>query len=104
MMLDELDIPKWDVALAAMVSDETRIQDRPLKLDDFRRLAKRYAFRLDDIFETMALLVIHKEWKYTNPEGEDEMIEQQSLNEMFVDNRISDRSISHYDGSWFPAS
>ena len=51
-MASDQDMPKWDVALAALSRDEFRKKARPLTLNDFRGLAKKHATRLDDIMET----------------------------------------------------
>ncbi|VAW83101.1 hypothetical protein MNBD_GAMMA13-1716, partial [hydrothermal vent metagenome] len=61
--------PKWDVALAALATDQYRKKTAPLSLDDFYTLADEHAIRLDDIMETLFLLVIHGEWIYADSHG-----------------------------------
>jgi hypothetical protein len=100
---NEQDMPKWDVALAGLAGDEFRKKAAPLTLDDFRRLAQKYAIRLDDIMETMFLLVINGEWIYTDRDGQHRAIDQQTLDGLYVKRRLSAEDLAAYDGGWQPA-
>ena len=94
--------PKWDIALASLARDEYRKKAAPLTLDDFRALAREHAIRLDDIMETIFLLAIHKEWKYLNSAGEQQNIDQETLDSLYVKRRLSDKDLSVFDGGWEP--
>ena len=48
-MSDDIDVPKWDVALEGLIKEEAKKLGRGLRLDDFIRLATENAIRFDDI-------------------------------------------------------
>ncbi len=96
------DMPKWDVAIALLASDEYRKKASPLTLHDFHRLAKKHAMRLDDIMETMFLLVINGEWEYSKPSGEKQPLTQDTLDGLYVKRRLSEEDLSLFDGGWQP--
>ena len=101
-MNTELDHPRWDVALAAMAADEYRQKNAALKLDDFRQLAEQHAIRLDDIMETMFLLAINGEWCYTDASGEQQELDQDTLDSLYVKRRLSERDLEAFNGAWKP--
>ena len=98
------DMPKWDVALAALAGEEYRKKANPLTLNDFRRLAKVYEIRLDDIMETMFLLAINNEWVYTDRTGQVQALDQDTLDALYVKRRLSQEDLAAFDGTWQPAS
>ncbi len=102
-MSSNQDMPKWDVALAALAGDEFRKKATPLTLNDFRGLAKEYAIRLDDIMETMFLLAINREWVYTDRTGKQQPLDQETLDALYVKRRLSEEDLSTFDGAWQPA-
>ncbi len=57
-----VEVPKWDVALEALITDEYRRLKRPLQVADFRRLAQAHKIRFHDIMETVQLLDRHGRW------------------------------------------
>ena len=101
-MPDNQSMPKWDVALASLAEDEFRKKAAPLTLDDFRRLAKQHAIRLDDIMETMFLLAINEEWRYTDVSGTPVKLEQETLDKLYVKRRLSEDDLATYEGGWSP--
>ena len=103
-MSSDEDMPKWDVALAALAGDEFRKKARPLTLDDFRGLAREHAFRLDDIMETMFLLVINREWVYTDQGGTEQALKQHTLDALYTKRRLLEEDLCAFDGLWRPAS
>ena len=102
-MSSDQDMPKWDLALAALAGEEYRKKASPLTLNDFRGLAKEYAIRLDDIMETMFLLAIHREWIYKDRTGNEQALDQDRLNALYVKRRLTDEDLASYDGTWQPA-
>ncbi len=98
------DMPKWDVAIASMANDHYRRKSGPLTLDDFRRLSKQHAMRLDDVMETMFLLAIHEEWEYSDAQGIKQPLDQKTLDGLYVKRRLSEKDLSAFDGSWQPLS
>lgn len=102
MSLNE-DMPKWDVALAALAGDEFRKKASPLTLNDFRSLAKEHAIRLDDIMETMFLLAVNKEWVYTDRTGKKQAFDQDTLEALNNKRRLSEKNLGTFVGVWQPA-
>lgn len=101
-MPSEETMPKWDVALAAMARDACKQKAAPLTLDDFHRLAAEHAIRLDDIMETMFLLVINQEWRYINASGNEQPLDQETLDRLYVKRRLSEKDLATFDGGWEP--
>jgi len=103
MPANEDSMPKWDVALAALVDDTYRTKAAPLDLDDFHDLARQHAIRLDDIMETLFQLVINGTWVYTGSDGKALALDQATLDGMYVKRRLSEQELSTFDGDWRPA-
>jgi hypothetical protein len=101
-MPSEEPMPKWDVALAAMADDAWQKKAKPLTLDDFHQLAAEHAIRLDDIMETMFLLAIHGEWRYTDTSGKEQSLDQETLDNLYVKRRLSEKDLATFDGGWEP--
>ena len=101
-MPSDQDMPKWDVALASLASDEYRRKSAPLNLDDFRELAKQHTIRLDDIMETMFLLAIHDKWHYLDANGQHRPLDQETLDNLYVKRRLSEQDLAEFSGGWQP--
>ncbi|VAW81100.1 hypothetical protein MNBD_GAMMA14-1569 [hydrothermal vent metagenome] len=101
-MPPEESMPKWDVALAAMARDACKHKAAPLTLDDFHHLAAEHAIRLDDIMETMFLLAINGEWRYTDTSGNEQPLDQETLDKLYVKRRLSEKDLATFDGGWEP--
>lgn len=95
-------MPKWDVALASLAQEEFRRKSSPLTLVDFRALAKEHAIRLDDIMETMFLLAINGKWVYSDADGHPVILDQDTLDSLYVKRRLSEKDLATYDGGWRP--
>ena len=98
-----IQIPKWDVALEALVKEEQQKVGRPLVLDDFQRLAQQYTIRLDDIMVTMFELCIHGQWRYHNDGGESREITRELLDELTAGGRLKDEDLKNFPGGWTPS-
>ncbi|GMQ88976.1 MAG: hypothetical protein BMS9Abin09_0418 [Gammaproteobacteria bacterium] len=96
------DMPKWDVALAALAKDTFQKKAAPLVLDDFRHLASEHAIRFDDIMESMFQLAINGEWRYTDSSGSERVLDQATLDSLYVKRRLSEEDLSAFDGGWQP--
>jgi hypothetical protein len=94
-----IQIPKWDVALEALVREEQHKLGRPLTLDDFRRLARQYTIRLDDIMVTLFELCLHGRWRY---DGADHQITRELLDKLTAGGRIRDEALEDFTGGWRP--
>ena len=97
-------IPKWDVALEALIKEEQQKLGRALYLDDFRRLAQQYTIRLDDIMVTLFELCIQGVWRYQGGDGDSREITRELLDEMTAGGRIKDEDLKTFVGGWIPAS
>jgi len=95
-------IPKWDVALEALVKEEHQKLGRLLSLDDFRRLAQQYTIRLDDIMVTLFELCVHGEWQYRGSDGKPQAITRGLLEELTAGGRLKDDDLKNFSGGWVP--
>jgi len=99
-----IQIPKWDVALEALVKEEHQKLGRPLVLDDFQRLAQQYTIRLDDIMVTLFELCIHGQWHYQSEGDGPREITRELLNELTAGGRLKDEDLKNFTGGWAPES
>lgn len=108
-MIDELkgfdeEIPKWDIALAALAREEYEKTGHSLSVEDFKRLAGRHSIRFDDIMVTMFELVINDEWSYEEADGSLRPIERDEVNNLYVGGRLREQDVRQYTGRWRPAN
>jgi hypothetical protein len=97
------EVPKWDIALAALVKEEVDKLGRGLRIADFQRLAAEHAIRFDDIMVTMFELVINNEWRYEHPDGVVKPISRDEVEKLYVGGRLADADVIEYVGLWLPA-
>jgi hypothetical protein len=100
--MQDPEISKWDVALEALAREEHRRLDRALQLEDFRRLARTHAIRLDDIMVTLFELVIQGEWTYLDAEGRAHSFDRETLDGLYVNRRLREQDLQAFTGSWQP--
>lgn len=101
-MQSDDDMPSWDIAIAGMVKEEFRNKKAPLEMSDFRLLAKDYDFRLDDIMETMFLMVMHEEWAYHPAANDQKELTHETLIEYCTKKRLSEDDLKIFHGTWTP--
>jgi len=101
--LDEL-VPQWDVALEALVREESQKLGRLLANQDFRRLANQYAIRFDDIMATLFELVIQGRWVYLDRTGSCQAISRETLDKLYVHGRLNEGDLRSFTGGWRPTS
>ncbi|MBI3772041.1 MAG: hypothetical protein HY272_05025 [Gammaproteobacteria bacterium] len=94
----DVEVMKWDVALANLATEKYQQKGVPLKLDDFMQLSKEYSIRLDDIMVTMFELVINGVWSYRG----EQTISRKTLNELYVGGRLHAKDLEVFRGDWFP--
>lgn len=99
---EPIQVPKWDIALEALVKEEQQKLGRPVDLDDFRRLAQEYTIRLDDIMVTMFELCIHGQWQYRDGNGAIKPITRELLDELTAAGRMKDEDVRNFSGGWSP--
>lgn len=97
------EIPKWDVALEALIREECWKTARPLAVADFRRLANRHAIRFDDIMATVFELTLHGEWEYLDAQGVVQSFRRADIERLYVNGRIADEDVKGFLGGWRPA-
>ena len=98
----DFEVPKWDVALEALIKEESQQLGRGLSLDDFQRLAKEHTIRFDDIIVTLLTLCVEGLWQYQDAEGKLQSITQDDIDALFVGGRIKQEDMHSYNGSWSP--
>lgn len=108
MVIDALkgfdeEVPKWDIALAALAREEAEKLNQGLRIADFKRLADDHAIRFDDIMVTMFELVINNEWRYEYPDGVDKPISRDEVEKLYVGGRLVEADVNAYEGLWLPA-
>ena len=96
------EIPKWDIALAALASEESGILGQGLMVKDFHRLAEEHNIRFDDIMVTMFELVIQGEWKYQDSDGAERPITRDEVDKLYVGGRLAEADVMQYLGMWSP--
>jgi hypothetical protein len=96
------EVPKWDIALAALASEEAGKKGSGLTVKDFQHLADTNAIRFDDIMVTMFELVIQGEWKYKDANGIDKLISRDEVDKLYVGGRLAEADVMQYTGQWIP--
>ncbi|MCF6336422.1 MAG: hypothetical protein L3J84_00515 [Gammaproteobacteria bacterium] len=107
MVIDALkgfdeEVPKWDIALAALAKEEVEKLGRGLRIAEFKRLADEHTIRFDDIMVTMFELVINKEWRYEYPDGVKKTIDRDEVEKLYVGGRLVEADVNEYVGLWLP--
>ncbi len=108
MVIDALkgfdeEVPKWDIALAALAKEEAAKLNQGLRIAEFKRLADDHAIRFDDIMVTMFELVINNEWRYEYPDGVEKPISRDEVEKLYVGGRLVEADVNAYEGLWLPA-
>lgn len=94
----DIDVPKWDVALANLAREEFQNKGADLTMADFTRLARDYTIRLDDIMVTMFEMVIAGEWQYNG----EQKISRSTLNDLYINGRLHADDLNTFAGGWRP--
>lgn len=107
MVIDALkgfdeEVPKWDIALAALAKEETEKLKHGLRIAELKKLADDHSIRFDDIMVTMFELVINKEWRYEYPDGVDKPISRDEIEKLYVGGRLVKADVITYEGLWLP--
>jgi len=100
---DNEEMPLWDVALAALVTEKYQNKNKPLHIADFQQLSTKYAIRFDDIMDTVLRMVIHNTWTYTEENGTARYITQDEFDNMHKGGRLVNDDLKEFGGSWKPA-
>jgi len=99
---DEEQMPLWDVALAALVTEKYKNKNKPLHIADFQQLSTKYAIRFDDIMDTVLRMVIHNKWVYIDTDGAVRHFSEDEFNNMHKGGRLVNDDLKELDGNWAP--
>lgn len=100
----DIEVPKWDVALAALALEEYTKQGTGLTIDDFKRLAVAHATRFDDIIATIMELTLAKQWQYREADGKARRFMRKDVNDLYVGGRIHEKDMAPFTGRWSPVT
>ena len=92
----EFEIPKWDVAIEALLREEYQKRNMHFSTDDLQLLASNHGIRFDDIMVTLCTLVEQKQWRY-HPAMQERF---EDLNALFDNGRLAKESVEQFIGSW----
>lgn len=98
-----IDVPKWDIALEALLLEEFQKKDAPVTLADIRRLATIHAIRFDDIIDTLMVMCLEGAWKYQDEAGCAQQITAEDVDRLFATGRTDLADLEAYSGGWSPA-
>ncbi len=94
--------PLWDEGLSLFLLGEYEKRQAPLSMDDLRAFANENAVRIGDILETLFLMSIYGEWKYTDTDGVEQELDEDALNELYAKGRLTDNDLAVFSGIWQP--
>jgi len=100
---EDIEIPKWDVALEALIEEEFIKHGHVLKVDDFHQLSVEYSIRFDDIMETVFALTLEGRWIYQDEKGEEQEITQATVDSLYINARLHEDDVRGFKGGWKPA-
>jgi len=95
-----ISIPKWDIALEALVNDEYKRLGRPLTLEDFRRLGQVHQIRLHDIMATVHQLERHGKWRHEGRDGSGQPVADHALEGLYSHGRLDEDTAEKYAVAW----
>lgn len=96
------EIPRWDVAIEALIHEEFINRRRMLVIADFDRLAQQYAIRFDDIMATVFELVVCGKWSYLDDQGVSRTFSREDVDRLCVHGRLARPDIEKLAGRWRP--
>ena len=99
----DIDVPKWDVALAALAKEECAKKGVGMSVEDLKRLAVAHSTRFDDLMVTIFELTLAGEWRYRDSAGKVKKIVRKDVNDLYVNGRIHEKDMKGFDGTWSPA-
>lgn len=97
------DVPDWDVALEALLSEECGKRGQDLSLNDLRLIAGNNGIRLDDILDTLCQLTLNGRWDYQGASPENAGYDEKFCKLLKANHRLNDEQLKRFDGLWRPA-
>jgi len=94
--------PLWDEGLSSFLYGEFEKRQEPFTMEDLRGFANENAVRIGDLLETLFLMAIYGEWKYTDEDGVEQPLDEDALNDLYAKGRLSDNDLAVFSGVWQP--
>ncbi len=92
--------PLWDEGISSFLQGEHERLDRPLTIDDLQGFAVERATRIGDILETLFLMAIYGEWRYTDAAGNGLELDQGALDALYAKGRLKAEDLQAFAGVW----
>ena len=96
--------PLWDEGISSYLLGEYERRQVPLSVEDLQRFAVDQAVRIGDILETLFLMSIYGEWRYTDAEGHALPLDESALNDLYSKGRLGPDDLAEFPGLWSPAA
>ncbi len=96
------DEPLWDVALEALLVETQRAAGRPLDLAQLEQLGNSYTIRLDDLLDTLCLLVENRAWRYCDAAGNPARLDRAVVRLLHANYRLNPEQLQRFSGNWQP--
>ncbi len=96
--------PLWDEGISSFLLGEYEQRQVPLTIEDLQVFANDHAVRVGDILETLFLMAIYGEWRYTDAEGNDQKLDEEALNSLYAKGRLTGEDLKAFSGLWHPTA
>jgi len=94
--------PLWDEGLSSFLLGEYEQRKEPLTIENLQGFANAQAVRVGDILETLFLMALYGEWRYTDAEGNSLKLDEEALNSLYAKGRLGPDDLADFDGVWSP--
>jgi len=94
--------PLWDEALESLLVEAVLEKEQGLQVSDLNDISLENAIRVGDILETLFLMSIYGQWLYFNEDGEQVVLEQKVMDDLFAQGRVGLEDLAHLTGVWKP--
>lgn len=95
--------PLWDEGISSYLRGEYDRRGVPLQMSDLQGFAVDQAVRIGDILETLFLMAIYGEWRYTDVNDTELALDEKALNALYAKGRLGTADLEAFDGRWSPA-
>ena len=95
-------IPKWDVALEALLRETCQKKGAPLDVHDVFRLSQEYRIRFDDLMTTLFELTLYDRWQYRDEDGHIRKMSHGELERVRGTGRLDQQDLARLVGRWEP--
>lgn len=95
--------PLWDEGISTFLTGEYEKRQKPLTIDNLQEFANSQAVRVGDILETLFLMAIYGAWIYADADGNEQVLDEAALDELYARGRLSPEDLKAFGGQWSPA-